>query len=259
MIGGTVSYAASTAHAFGLRVGVLTSAMYGDPLLDELRQWASVVSLPAPETTTFENLYTPLGRVQYIRGVGAPLTSADVPEEWRSVPLVHIAPIADEIHPDVVTCFPESAMLVTLQGWLRRWGDDGRVYFKRWENSQVLQAVDFVVFSEEDIVESPDMEAAIAAQARCLIVTRADKGGTIYRAGTATSYSAYPAEVVNPTGAGDIFAASFFAFWHLFKHDMARAIPAAAQLAALSVTRVGLDGAPTPDEIRALLDATPSA
>ena len=35
-LGGTVSYAARTAHAFGLRVRLLSSAAQGEPLLDEL-------------------------------------------------------------------------------------------------------------------------------------------------------------------------------------------------------------------------------
>lgn len=258
VIGGTVSYAARTAHAFGLRVGVLTSAHPDDPLLAQLRQWAYVIVLPAAETTTFENLYTPQGRVQYIRGAAAPITAADVPDAWRTAPLVHLAPIADEIDADVVTCFHDVPILVTLQGWLRQWDETGRVYFKRWANKAVIQTLDFIVFSEEDIAQAPELESLIAADARCLIVTRADRGGTIYRPGSVATYAAVPVEVINPTGAGDVFAASFFACWHLFDHNLHRAITAAACLAAYSVTRFGLHGAPTPEEIHAVLAADES-
>ncbi len=256
-LGGTVSYAASTAHAFGLRVGVLTSARQDDPLLDELRQWAQVVVLPSELTTTFENIYGVAGRTQYLHGVAAPILPEDVPAGWRSAPLVHIAPMADEIHGQVVSCFPQSecAMLVTLQGWLRRWEADGRVRFKRWHDRDVLEAIDFIVFSEEDIAEAPDMEAEIAEVAPCLIVTQADKGGKIYREGQFQPYAAFPVYVLSPTGAGDIFAASFFICWHLLKHDIDRAVRAAAILAGHSVTRSGLKSAPTPDEIRAVLNS----
>ncbi|MBC7870911.1 MAG: hypothetical protein H7Y09_08735 [Chitinophagaceae bacterium] len=253
-LGGTASYGASTAHAFGLRVGVLTSARQNDPLLEELRQWAQVVVLPSEFTTTYENIYAATGRTQYVHGVAAPILPEDVPAEWRSTPLVHIAPMADEIHRQIVSCFPESALLVTLQGWLRRWEADGRVRFKRWYDQDVLNAIDFIVFSEEDIAEAADMEAKIAEVARCLIVTRADKGGTIYREGQAQSYGASSVEVAHPTGAGDIFATSFFICWHLLKHDIDRAVRAAAILAGHSVTRIGLQSTPTPDEIRAVLN-----
>src|SRR5689334_2141128 len=75
--GGTVSYATRTAAAFGLRVALLTSATTDDSLLDSLRPYGEIVSIPAAETTTFENIYNPDGRIQYVRGVAAPIGPAD--------------------------------------------------------------------------------------------------------------------------------------------------------------------------------------
>ncbi|MBC8171091.1 MAG: ribokinase, partial [Anaerolineae bacterium] len=99
-IGGTVSYAVRTVQAFGLRVGVLTSAAENEPLLEILRPYAEVVSIPAESTSTFENIYTPEGRVQYIRGVAAKLNAESmqaVPPDWLAAPLVHLAPLTDEV------------------------------------------------------------------------------------------------------------------------------------------------------------------
>jgi len=249
-LGGTVSYAARTASAFGLRVGILTSAADAEPLLGELTPYASEVRvLPAPATSTFENIYGPGGRTQYIRGVARPIGPDDVPEQWLASPLVHLAPLTDEVDPQIAYQFKHSTVLLTLQGWLRRWDADGRVRFKRWFDPAVLKAIDIVVFSEEDIVEAPELEREFAGAVEHLIVTRADKGGTYYRQGKPTNYDTPQVEVVNPTGAGDVFAAALLAGLYVTNNDMEASIRVAARLGATAVTRYWLEGAPTPDEV----------
>jgi sugar/nucleoside kinase (ribokinase family) len=249
LLGGTVSYAARTAKAFGLRVGVLTSAAEGEPLVDELAEHAEVVALPAEQTTTFENIYTADGRHQYIRGVAAAIGPDDIPPAWLSAPLVHIAPLADEIDSAVIQRFPHARQMLTPQGWLRRWDADGRVSFKRWFEPEAIRALDVVVFSEEDIIEAPEMEGEFARTASNLIVTRSYNGGTYYRQGQPVPYSAVKVEVVEPTGAGDVFATSLLAAWHALNGDIDAAILVAADLGARSVTRVGLESAPTVEEV----------
>lgn len=253
VLGGTVSYSTPTAAAFGLQVGVVTSAAAGETLLQPLVDVATVHVKASPVTTTFDNIYTPEGRIQYIRAVAPPLQPADIPTDWQSAPLVHLGPIADETDPSLARLFPNATVLLTLQGCLRRWGDDGRVHFKRWFDADLLQDLDIVVFSEEDIIEAPELEAEIAAAARCLVVTRAERGGTVYLNGVPNDYPTPQVELVHPTGAGDIFAASLLASLRHVDGDVLRACRIAARLAALSVTRRGLDSVPTRDEVAAAL------
>lgn len=251
--GGTVSYAARTAAAFGLRVGVLTSTAVGEPLLDELRAYAEIVCLPADQTTTFENIYEPEGRKQFVRGIAAPINVSDVPAHFLKAPLVHLAPIIGEGDPKIAHLFKDSTVLLTLQGWLRRLEPDGRVRFKRWYDPDALKSIDIVVFSEEDIVEAPDMEQDFARSVRNLFVTRAEKGGTYYRNGEPHSYDTPQVKMVNPTGAGDVFAASLLASLPAMNNDLFNATKAAARLGAICVTREGLEGTPTAEEVQAAL------
>src|SRR5258707_1930911 len=140
--------------------------------------------------------------------------------------------------------------MLTLQGWLRRWDADGRVRFKRWFDRHVLQDIDIVVFSEEDISEAPELEQEFAGVVQHLFVTRAEKGGTYYHWGEPTSYTTPQVELVHPTGAGDVFAASLLCALRVLKNDIEAATRVAACLASISVTRVGLDSAPTPEEVQ---------
>jgi sugar/nucleoside kinase (ribokinase family) len=250
VLGGTVSYAARVVNAFGLQAAALTSSVPDEPLLDELRPYAEIVSIPAQATSTFENIYTPEGRIQYIRGVGEKLTAAHIPPAWNNPPLVHLAPLTDEVDPQIAHCFPNSTVLLTLQGWLRRWDADGRVRFKPWHDAAVLKSIDIVVFSEEDIVESPGLEQEFAQSVEHLIVTRAERGGTYYHQGRPSSYATPQVETLYPTGAGDVFAGALLSALHLLDGDMHTALRAAARIAATSVTRPGIEGAPTPEEVR---------
>jgi sugar/nucleoside kinase (ribokinase family) len=255
LLGGTVSYAARVAHAFGLHVAALTSAAQDEPLLEQVRAFADVVSLPATDTSTFENLYTPQGRVQYIRGVAASLRAEHIPAAWRAAPLVHLAPLTDEVDPQIAHEFRDATVLLTLQGWLRRWDADGRVHFKPWHDSGVLRDIDIVVFSEEDIAEAPELEAQFAGSVRHLFVTRAERGGTYYHNGVPTTYDTPQVELVHPTGAGDVFAAGLLCGLHALG-DMNAAIRLAARLAATSVTRHGLASAPSSAEVQVALAET---
>jgi len=253
-MGGTVSYAARVLAAFGMRAAVLTSAAPDDPLLEGLRPYVDqLVVLPAAQTSTFENIYGPNGRVQYIRGVAAPIGPEDVPPDWLAAPFVHLAPLTDEVSPRIAHLFPHATVMLTLQGWLRRWDADGRVWFKRWFDPDILRSVDIVVFSEEDILDAPELEPEFAGAVPHLFVTRAERGGTHYHQGEPHPYTTPQVTQIHPTGAGDIFAAALLASLPRVHQDYRAATRIAARLAATSVTRIGLDSAPTADEVRQAL------
>lgn len=198
--GGTVSYAARTAAAFGWRVGIVTSCRPDEPLLDPFRSFADIHIIPADETTTYENIYTDHGRLQYVRGRAGEILAENIPDKLRSAPLVHLAPIADEIRSGVAAYFGESTILATLQGWMRQWGPDQVVHFKPFDHENLLKRVDVVVFSEEDIAAAPETEAWVSARARHTFVTRAEKGGSYYHDGQHDSYTTPKVSVVEPTG-----------------------------------------------------------
>src|SRR3989304_1624287 len=122
-LGGTATYAALTAQALGLRVGIVTSWGAEIPL-GPLRN-IPVASFPTERSTTFENIYTPEGRVQILHHVAPRLEYFMVPEPWRNAPIVHLGPVAQEGDPSLGRYFPTPLVGVTPQGFRRSRGEGG--------------------------------------------------------------------------------------------------------------------------------------
>lgn len=249
-LGGTVSYGAHTAAAFGLKVAVLTSTQRDEPLLGHLPPTAVVQSVPAAHTTMFENRYEGSTRTQFMYHRALTLTPAMLPDTWRKARLVHFAPIAYEVDPSFVDVFDHARICVTPQGWMRERESDGRVRTVHWPDAaRVLPPSSITVMSEEDIRHDPGLETVFAQLAPLLIVTRAERGGIVYQDARPAQFAAHLVETqVDPTGAGDIFATALhIALAEL--GDLVCALSVATYVAGMSVMRSGFAGAPTPQEV----------
>jgi sugar/nucleoside kinase (ribokinase family) len=246
-LGGTVAYSALTARALGLRVGVVTAA--GRETSLEALNGIPVISIASPQSTTFENIYTEHGRVQYLRAQATPLGFASVPDAWQRTAIIHIGPIANEIDSNLPRDFSPALFGVTPQGWMRQRAEDGRVSRSEWQNAEpVLQKAGAVVMSREDVNGDDELIEHMAHQTRILVVTEASAGCVLHWNGDRRRFRAPEVHEVDATGAGDVFAAAFFI--RLLKtRDPWEAARFATLIAARSVTRVGLAGVPTPQEI----------
>ncbi len=252
-LGGTAAYASLTARALGLRVGILTACedCLATPELE--REGIRVVGMHAGETTTFENIQTPNGRIQYLHSVAPTLDLSMVPEAWRSTPIVHLGPVAREVDPTLAREFPDSLVGLTPQGWLRTWDEKGRVSFADWpEATFVLQNANAAVISIEDVRGDESIIEEMASSIRVLAVTEGPNGARLYWNGDLRRFRPPHMEEIDPTGAGDIFAAAFFIRLQATR-DPWEAARFATNLASYSVLRYGLDGVPRPEEVQAVM------
>ena len=246
-IGGTAVFAARTALALGCRVGVVSSGS-ADLDLSSVLNGVELALVPARATTTFENIYTSEGRRQMIHSVAARLTAEAVPADWEAR-VVHLGPVAQECDPRLAVRFPSSFLGVTPQGWMRRRDTAGRVRRRPWRSSrQLLRRADAIVLSDEDAAFDEHLLSRYAKRTRILAVTRAGAGCTLHAGGRVRQLQPEDVTEVDPTGAGDVFAAAFFVELHR-SGDPWRAALLANCLAANSVTRPGLAGTPRPEEI----------
>lgn len=247
-IGGTAAYSALTAAALGLRVGIVTS--WGaevplGPLAD-----IPIVNHPSETSSTFENIYTPNGRIQFIRAAAQKIDYYMIPEAWRQAPIVHLGPVAQEVSPAMVRHFSNAMIGLTPQGWLRDWDETGRVKAIEWpEASFTLSQAGACVISVEDVGGNEERVEEMATASRILAVTEAHLGARVYWNGDVRRFRPPAIKEVDATGAGDIFAAAFFTRLFLTR-DPWEAGRFATQLAAYSITRVGLDSVPSAGEIQ---------
>ena len=252
-LGGTAAYSSLTARALGLRVGILTACedCLSTPELEAAG--VQVVGLRSDETTTFENRYTPNGRVQYLHQVAPGLDFSMIPEPWRNTPIVHLGPVAREVDPTLARAFPDSFVGLTPQGWMRSWNTNGEVSFTEWpEAAFVLQYADAAVMSIEDVLGNESIVEEMASSTRVLVVTEGVNGCRLYWNGDVRRFRPPQMTEIDPLGAGDIFAAAFFVRLANTR-DPWEAARFATNLAAFSVSRYGLDGVPQPDEIQTVM------
>jgi sugar/nucleoside kinase (ribokinase family) len=246
-LGGTVAYAALTAQALGLRVGIFT-ASGPETVLDALNG-IPVISLESSRSTTFENIYTKAGRIQYLRAQAARIDLSSVPENWRRTPIIHLGPIANEMDAILPNGFSPTLLGLTPQGWMRQWDSESRVSMGEWKDSDsALARANAVVISREDVNGNEELIEHMAHQTRILVVTESAAGAVLYWNGDRRRFRAHQVTEVDPTGAGDVFAAAFFSRL-LNTRDPWEATRFATLLATCSVTRVGLSGIATPREV----------
>ena len=250
-LGGTAAYSALTAQALGLRVGILT-ANSSETDLKALKD-ILVVSIPSEHSTTFENIYTDSGRTQVLHHQAARISFESIPEAWSRTAIIHLGPLAQEMEAVLPDSYSPSLLGLTPQGWMRSWDESGRVMNTIWDSAeQALDLAGAVVVSIEDVAGDEDQVEFMASHTRILVVTEATSGARIYWHGDQRRFRAPEMKEVDATGAGDIFAAAFFIRLQLTR-DPWDAARFATQLSAHSVTRIGLDGIPTPEEIQACM------
>jgi len=249
-LGGTVAFSALTARALGQRVGIVTSA--GADVSLAALDGIPTILIPSEHSTTFENIYSAVGRKQILHNHAAPIDFSCVPEIWRRAGIIHIGPIANEVSPILPKGFSPDLLGLTPQGWMRGWDESGRVHPVHWEDEFALEAAGAVVISLEDVEGDMEQVERLAQHTRILAVTESAAGCVLYWHGDRRRVNAPKLAEVDATGAGDIFAAAFFI--RLFTtRDPWEAARFATLIASHSVTRAGLGGIPTEVEIQSSL------
>jgi len=232
--GGAALFAAVAAHRLGLSVGLLTS--HGDDFpLDLIPPKIEVVSVPSADTSRFEHRLDASGRVSHVRAVAGPLTPDDVPDDWREAALALLAPVLDEVDPMIATLFTDGAVGAAAQGWLRHTRSDGLVVPRPWRSPErLLHSVQAFFLSREDI-RGQEAEVVEWFQRMPVGVLTADReGALLFVNGERYEVHPRPAREVDPTGAGDVFAATFLVQYQR-EGDPWQAAAAAACAGSLAV------------------------
>ncbi|HYD39223.1 MAG TPA: PfkB family carbohydrate kinase [Anaeromyxobacter sp.] len=208
--GGPAYYAARAWSALGSAARVLTAAAADFP--STALAGVEALTVPSPATTRFHNQYGPDGaRVQRVEAAAAPLDPAVLPEAWRTPDVLHLVPVLDELDPAAFRAVVRPRLTgLCAQGLLRRVRPDGAVVQPPWDPAPaLLAAVDVVIVGEDDLRGQGDLLARLARAVPIVAFTQGARGCELHERGRVHAVGVHPAREVDPTGAGDVFAAGF--------------------------------------------------
>ena len=240
ILGGTAAYAGLVAQRLGLNVGILTSV---GPEFEFSRVFeehgVQFCSKTAQKTTVFENIYHSDIRTQFLHERAETLYPADVPEVWKTAGIVQFCPIADEVDFSLLRAFPGALTAATIQGWLRRWDEKGKVSPKAMDWQQLV-SVDIIVMSDADIAGFESAIPEIASCVRVLVITQGAHGARVFCNGSELFFPSFPVQETDATGAGDVFATAFI-LKYAEKKDITEASSFAHVAASFVVEGVGIN------------------
>jgi predicted nicotinamide N-methyase/sugar/nucleoside kinase (ribokinase family) len=222
--GGTAYYAAHALAALGVRVSVLSAAGPDFPR-DALRLPEAApppgggprgaleaLVLPAPATTLFENAYGPGGvRSQRVLAGAAPLDPSRLPGGWRGPDVLLLAPVLAEVDPAPFVAAARARVAgLCVQGLVRAVGAGGAVAPRRLEpDAAALAGVTAAFVGEDEAAGQPDLVPRLAALVPIVVFTHGAAGCEVIAGGRTRRVGIHAAREVDPTGAGDVFAAAF--------------------------------------------------
>lgn len=215
VVGGSVSYATLAARKLGWEAAALTSAGADfDPARD--LPDVQVFRSGSGATTRFVNQYGADGvRTQILSSRADAIDLARLPEEWRDPEVLLLGGVAAEIPPRTARAFQATVVGANAQGWLRAFDADGAVHPLEWRDPAAdLEGVHVLFLSEHDL---PDARARCRELLSCVPVialTRGWRGVVLMTRGGEEEIPSLPRQEVDPTGAGDVFAACFLMRYH---------------------------------------------
>lgn len=129
-------------------------------------------------------------------------------------------------------------------------GPQGQVRTVSWRSAHAaLARLDVVVLSLEDLGGKEEKAVEWASRVKCLILTCGESGAWVFHQGVKSHVPALSIGVtVDPTGAGDAFAASFLVKMAEGFEPLKAALFASV-VAAFVVRGTGLDGIPRADQV----------
>ena len=214
VLGGSVSYAALTAQKLGWEVGVLTSA---GPEFNAERELpgVQVFAHGGRFTTRFMNLYDGDGRRRQVLSSRADDIELDpLPDAWRNPDVLLLSPVAGEIHGSLAQAFEAEVVGAIAQGWLREFDPLGNVSQRPFDLASVLAGVHALFFSRHDLPDADAQARRLLAQVPIVALTRGWEGLSLFTREAVRDVPSLPRPEIDPTGAGDVFAASFLVRYH---------------------------------------------
>jgi len=223
-VGGGVTYSCVVAQRLGFQAHIITKCDIDSPYIKELEAMGIRMHvLPVRndenvhKTTAFTNEYDEKGkRTQYCPEQQEHITIEDLKNfpDFSLDSTILSAPVVGEVDPELFEILSQRGNLSVIpQGYFREFGSDGKVSQKPLSDPSFFRFAKYTILSEEDLgFDDGTFTSKLKEVCQTLIITHGEKGSTLYQQKEEIQIPAYrlnPDEIVDFTGAGDTYAASF--------------------------------------------------
>ena len=249
VLGGSVTYGALAAKRLGWDVGILTAA---GPDFEPARELpgVSVFLRRSAATTRFVNEYDADGtRRQVVTARADDVLLDPLPDEWRSPDALLLGSVANELYGVHATALEAGCVGAIAQGYVRAIDASGTVSARDWAApGRDLLGVHVLFLSEHDLPSADARARELLGCVPIVALTRGWKGLTLLTRDAAHEVPSLPKAEVDPTGAGDVFAAGFLVRYQE-TGDPLEAAAFGACAASCAVEGVGVTTLGTREEI----------
>lgn len=224
-LGGPPTYASLAAKRMGASVGVISKV--GGDFPKKYVKWlkeqgVDLSGLKVSEdsqTTSFALKYYPGGeRDLFLRSRAPPISAEDLSPLMKAR-AIHVSPIANEVPADLLETISSMTSLISLdpQGLLRRFNNNGRMHLQKMDDLGFLRCIKILKSSEKEIRALTGRESVTEAidevrgyGVEVVIATMGEKGSLVLFGDNLYMVPSAKAKVIlDPTGAGDVFAGAF--------------------------------------------------
>ena len=232
-LGGTSYYAYKVSEKLGIQTKIITELSNEFEIKNYL-DLNKIIPQKAKTHTIFENHYTNGIREQVIKNKPGKILASNFKNISFSLKpkIVFYCPIFDELDSSFFNLFDGSIKVCNLQGFLRK-ADKGKVV--------LLEKIPDINFNNFDTVILSDIDTSfgnalrISKNSKIVCYTMGKYGVKIIANKQIKHYKTIDVDVVDETGAGDVWGTSFIIFFHLMNMDLDKSAKLANISASLSV------------------------
>ena len=210
VLGGSVTYGTLAARRLGWEVAVLTSA---GPDFEPEQELAGIPVFlrRSAATTRFVNEYDEDGTRRQVVTARADDVGLDpLPDSWRDPDALLLGPLVGELAGVGASALAAGCVGAIAQGYVRAVDASGQVSAREWARPERdLLGVHVLFLSEHDLPEADARARELLAHVPMIALTRGWRGLTLLTRQGTHEVPSLPRPEVDPTGAGDVFAAAF--------------------------------------------------
>lgn len=249
-VGGAIVYSSSVYSSLGFKVALLTKMSPKDK--QNIRQLNvpenDIYFIPSNKTTSIKNVYYDESREKRIStslSTADAFVIKDIPKNINARVIHFASLIHGEYQADLIKLLSGKAKIaVDVQGFLRNAGDDGKLFYKDWENKESY--LPYVDYLKTDAAEAEfltgESNSKKAAQilhqwgAKEIMITH-HKEVLVYNGTAFFSYPLKPKNLSGRTGRGDTCFSSYLS--QRLNNDIDKSLLFAVGLTSIKLAKPG--------------------